>query len=148
MTSEALLAAGIGAVVAGIGNLLVWFVFRRPIEGNIEKTKELEQKLDDLEDRRVAKIEDCMTECQKSESLKRKDIYERIEALETQRAVMDRLSGSLDKLADRLQGIVEDVTRAGEKIDLTVKRVDGLFEKQIALGEELARLQGERGGRR
>jgi chromosome segregation ATPase len=148
MTGDTLWAAFVGAIVAGLASLITWFLFRRPIETYIKKTDDLETKLTDLQDRRVAKIEESFEKCAKAEGEKRKTIYERLEELEKQSVTVGHLTGELEKFTARLEGCVTDVNRASDRIRETAKNVDRIAEKQIALGEDLANLQGQLGGRR
>jgi len=150
MTGDAMGAAFIASIVATLGGLLVWFLFRRPIEETIKKAADLETKLADLQDNRVAKIEANFDCCRRDEGGKRKEIYLRIEAIEQQAFTVKHLCSELEKLAGRIEGLLIDVSKAGEELAQTVKTVDRISDKQVALGEDLARIQGARdnGGRR
>jgi len=143
MPESAVASAFIGAGVAGIISFVSWFLFQRPIAAYIKKTDDLESELKDLQDRRVAKIEEGFASCSRQESDKRGALYRRIEDLEIKTTHIDRVIIQLQHLGDRLESFVIDITRAGERLDQTAARVDNVQEKQVALGEELAHLQGK-----
>lgn len=126
MEGGTLWAAFIGAAVAALGNMLVWFLFRRPMDQWRDETAQLTTEVHSLRDQRIVRIEkdlrdhaECNEKAFAAESAARKTIYERIEAA------------------------VVDLAHVSERLSSVMSRVEVTTERQIALGEDLAKIQGE-----
>ncbi len=158
MTDSMVVPALVGSVVAACGSGVVWFLFRRPIEDWVSRTEKLEREIVDLRERRLTeietKIEDhAMTDNRRHDaaSASRKDLHEKVEmirrdyvARETCLAAHNAMGAQLERVAEKLTAAVVDIGRVQEQLSTSIKRMEDVAVRQIALGEDLSALKAVR----
>jgi SMC interacting uncharacterized protein involved in chromosome segregation len=132
-------------VQTGIG-FLFWMLMQR----TVEKVDRLQREISELKDNRVSNIEHDIKDENEKNAARRKEIYERLSAVEKMGEAMKFLREQHEALQDSLQeyraGVI-DLARVQEKLSNTAKFVDEVNDRVISLKEDVARMQGENHGR-
>jgi hypothetical protein len=132
-------------VQAAIG-FLFWLLMQR----TVEKVDRLQREIEELKDNRVGAIEQGMKEEIEKNAARRKEIYERLGAMEKTSVTMALCREQHKALMESLEeyrGAVLDLARVQQNVTNTAKFVDEVNERVICLKEDVARMQGENHGR-
>ena len=130
------------ALVQTLIGFLFWFLMQR----TVEKVDRLQREISELKDNRVGSIERDVKEENEKNAARRKEIYERLSAVEKMGETMKFLREQHEALQSSLQeyraGVI-DLARVQEKLSSTARFVDEVNERVISLKEDVARMQGE-----
>ena len=134
-------SAAVQALVGGGISFLFWMFLQR----QVEKYDRLRQRVDHLEEKRVTAIEtDAKDESEKN-AARRKEIYERLGAIEKTAVTMALCREQHKALMESLEeyrAAVIDLAKVQENVTSTAKFVDEVNERVISLKEDVARMQG------
>lgn len=134
------------ALVQTLIGFLFWFLMQR----TVEKVDRLQREISELKDNRVSAIEHDVKDENDKNAARRKEIYERLSAVEKMGETMKSLREQHEALTETLHeyraGVI-DLARVQEKLSNTAKFVDEVNERVISLKEDVARMQGENHGR-
>ena len=130
------------ALIQTLIGFLFWFLMQR----TVEKVDRLQREISELKDNRVGNIErDVKAENDKN-AVRRREIYDRLTAVEKMGETMKFLREQHVALQASLQeyraGVI-DLARVQEKLSSTARFVDEVNERVISLKEDVARMQGE-----
>jgi chromosome segregation ATPase len=147
------------AVVGGAIGFVFWFIFEREISNQDRAVARQAEKIDGLtgeitrlRDDRVARIETDIVDLREEndkrhsvESEKRAKIHDQIAVMQSNYVTQQRLDQELKRVTDELAQFriaVTDLARVGEQVKMTAAFVAEVNDRQIALAQDLARIQG------
>jgi len=132
----------VAAVVANAGSFISWFLFRRTVERMDANEKVLAERVNILEEKRVAELEREI----KAEGVKRKEIYQHLEEIRLDwmskkdcRNMHAALTGQFENYMAavlKLEGVSTEVARL-------VAWVDDVSKEQIGAGKDIAALAAQ-----
>jgi len=131
----------VGAVVqCGVGSL-----FYLAVQRNMEKVDRLQQQLEKIEHDRIEKLESDMAGHEKEAGDKRKKIYEEIVNIRTHFVhvkTCEKLHQALVNQFEKFSGAVIDLAKVQEKTAQLAARLEQIAEQTVALGQDLAKMEG------
>lgn len=139
-------SAAVQALVGGGISFLFWMFLQR----QVVKYDRLTQRVDDIEEKRISCIEQNAKEENEKNAARRKEIYERLGAIEKTAVTMALCREQHKALMESLEeyrAAVIDLAKVQQNVSSTAKFVDEVNERVIALKEDVARMQGENHGR-
>lgn len=136
-----LVSAVVQAVIGASIGFVCWLVLQR----SVEKYDRLSDRVKDLEDRRILKIEEYQSQETEKNAARRKEIYERLAKME--REAMMRVDCSekheeFNQAIQEFRAAVIDQAKIGEKLSLTAAFVDEVNQRTIALKQDVDRMHG------
>jgi uncharacterized membrane protein YgaE (UPF0421/DUF939 family) len=147
----------VSALVQALVGAGTGFFFWLFIQRQVEKYDRLTQRLDDLEEKRIAGIESAAKEHGQANedekdknAARRKEIYERLAKVERESVTAAKCH---EKHQEERAGLLEyraaviDLAKVQEKLFGTANFLDEVNERVISLKEDVARMQGEQHGR-
>jgi len=139
-------------ILKGLFDFLMWFLFRRTIDEKHAQLVDLRNEVNDLKQHKVTQIEKALVDHGEQDNKRhaahnegRRRLHEQVGRLDRSKMSVEECGKRHKNIMDReaeFQHAVLKLERVAERTDHTAKVLDKVNEQQIALGRDLARLEG------
>lgn len=136
-----MMSALIVAGVSIIGQLVIGYWWKRGVEAKDEKISKLEERVDEMDTRRITGIED---ELQHGKD-QRARIYTRLEQCEKREDTLGVEVAHIKDALPQLPQISKELAQTAATLSSVTDRVEQIATQQYTLAQQLAKLEGSIG---
>ena len=134
-----MVSAFIVSGVSIIGQLVIGYWWKRGVEAKDEKISKLEERVDEMDTRRIAGIEQSLSTAARS----RKDMYERMDRMEIAQAGVARdLSHALANLP-KIEEVSREMAATAAILKRVTEQVSAIEARQFGEAKAVGRLEGK-----